>query len=189
MPDTQWPRFEVFVQEKPGKPHLDYGSVHAADIELALLNARDVFVRRPECNSLWVAPVPAIYSRTREELESGEAGETSPASDHLQKYRIFYKPKPAGTQTYQDTLEASSPQQALALALQTLAPQRPPDAWWVIPDEAFVESEPQDSESFFSPALDKRFRMSTDFHVVTAMRQMRAGEAHPADNEHRNRKE
>jgi hypothetical protein len=41
-------RFEVFQQERPGRPHRNIGSVHAPDVEMALLNARDVFARRPE---------------------------------------------------------------------------------------------------------------------------------------------
>ena len=46
MTDTQWPLYEVFEQERPGQPHRNAGAVHAPDPELALQNARDVFVRR-----------------------------------------------------------------------------------------------------------------------------------------------
>ena len=40
------PLWEVFVQKKPGVPFEHAGSVHAADKELALQNARDVYSRR-----------------------------------------------------------------------------------------------------------------------------------------------
>ncbi len=36
----QWPRFEVFKQDKVDGPIRNVGSVHAPDAELALLNAR-----------------------------------------------------------------------------------------------------------------------------------------------------
>jgi len=39
MTDTQWHRFEVFVQEKAGEPHQNVGAVHAPDEEIALQNA------------------------------------------------------------------------------------------------------------------------------------------------------
>ncbi len=68
MSDTQWNRYQVFVQESEGKPHLDYGSVHAPDPELALLNARDVFARRPDCVSMWIVPAEAIHVLTAENL-------------------------------------------------------------------------------------------------------------------------
>jgi ring-1,2-phenylacetyl-CoA epoxidase subunit PaaB len=81
MTDTQWPRFIVFQQAKVDAPHQYAGSVHAPDAEMALMNARDVFVRRPTCVSLWVVPSTAVFSRTAEELaekplsdESNEAG-------------------------------------------------------------------------------------------------------------------
>jgi ring-1,2-phenylacetyl-CoA epoxidase subunit PaaB len=69
--DTQWPRFEVFLQDREGSAHQDVGSVHAPDIDLALMNARDVFARRPRCTSLWVVPAEAITTRTQQELAAG----------------------------------------------------------------------------------------------------------------------
>ena len=60
MTDTQWPRYEVFKQDKPGKPHEAVGSVHAPDAEMAMLNARNVFVRRPSAVSLWVVAADVI---------------------------------------------------------------------------------------------------------------------------------
>ncbi len=45
-------------------PHLNCGSIHAPDGEMALLNARDVFVRRPDCVSLWVAPAARVAEVT-----------------------------------------------------------------------------------------------------------------------------
>ena len=45
MNDTQWPRWEVFKQDTPKKPHQAVGTVHATDPEHALLTARNVFAR------------------------------------------------------------------------------------------------------------------------------------------------
>ena len=88
MTDTQWNRYQVFVQESEGKPHLDYGSVHAPDPELALLNARDVFARRPDCVSMWVVPVEAIYSNTAEELQARKVIPT--ARSGYRRGTLFY---------------------------------------------------------------------------------------------------
>ena len=68
MMDSQWPRYEVFQQDREGRPHRNVGSVHAPDPEMAMQNARDVFVRRPACLSLWVVPAGAIFSKTAQEL-------------------------------------------------------------------------------------------------------------------------
>ena len=187
MPDTQWTRFQVFLQEKPGSPHLDMGSIHAPDKEMALLNARDVFVRRPACVSLWVAPVQSIYSRTAQEIQENgilsDTVEELPAEKEL--YFVFGKLKPSGTQTYLGTVEAAGASQALETAMETLSPGKPVFAWWVIPARSVVKSDLADIESLFEPALDKPFRLSTDFHTVSAMRQIKSGknegETHPED--------
>ncbi len=195
MSDTQWPRYQVFVQPEPGDPFFDWGTVHAPDEELALLNARDVFARRPPVNAMWVVPAEAIYSQTRQELEDrraagwnvGESEQSAPEdlspgpgrAERVDKepYVVFSKPKPAGMQTLLGSVDASHPQEALRLALETFAGQFPtgqaPHAWWVFPARLRIQSDPQDADSLFTPALEKPFRLSTDFHVVTEMRSMR----------------
>jgi ring-1,2-phenylacetyl-CoA epoxidase subunit PaaB len=144
--------------------------VHAPDPELALLNARDVFVRRPECSALWVVPAEAIYSRTAEEIQSQgirpEAGEATGEKT----FHIFCKRRSAGKQTLIGSIRAGTPLQALQAALAVYAPNQPAFCWWVIPEDSFTRSEPDEIDSLFAPARDKGFRLSTDFHTHSAMR-------------------
>jgi len=181
--DSQWPRYQVFLQDKQGAPHQDVGSVHAPDVEIALQNARDVFVRRPECVNLWVVPADMILSKTAQELEiwraafaanksGGEASQEINQSKEI--YYVFNKARSAGTQTLVGTVEASSPDQALNNALQKYSHEPPAFAWWVFPQRVVIRSEEDDIDSLFAPSLDKPFRMSTDFHTVSSMRQIRA---------------
>jgi ring-1,2-phenylacetyl-CoA epoxidase subunit PaaB len=175
MSDTQLPRYQVFLQEKPGLPHQDVGSVHAADPEMALLNARDVFVRRPECASLWVVPAEATFSRTRQQLAAGLDPEPEAPSSQAgpETYYVTCKPRPAGTQTLLGQVQADSPSAALQTALQQFTLSPPPFAWWVFPARLVLSSDPAEADSLFEPALDKPFRLSTDFHTLTQMRQIR----------------
>jgi len=48
------PLYEVFLRPRNGLAHRHVGSLHAADDEMALQNARDVYTRRGEANSIWV---------------------------------------------------------------------------------------------------------------------------------------
>jgi ring-1,2-phenylacetyl-CoA epoxidase subunit PaaB len=178
--DTQWPRYQVFLQERPGQAYMDVGSVHAPDAELALFNARDVFVRRPQCSGLWVVPVEAIYSRTAEELAAENASpiEADAAAAEVksaQLYYVFCKQKSAGTQTQVGQVEAVSPAQAMQLAVAAFDRPAPKTAlaWWVLPVGQVTANDPQDGPSLFSPAEEKPFRLSTDFHTVTAMRKIK----------------
>jgi ring-1,2-phenylacetyl-CoA epoxidase subunit PaaB len=58
----QWPMWEVFVRARRGVSHVHIGSLHAADSEAALQNARDVYTRRGEGVSVWVVPSSEIRS-------------------------------------------------------------------------------------------------------------------------------
>ena len=54
LASESWPMWEVFVRARRGISHVHIGSLHAADAETALQNARDVYTRRGEGASLWV---------------------------------------------------------------------------------------------------------------------------------------
>ena len=56
------PLWEVFIRSRTGLAHQHCGSVHAADAEMALQAARDVYTRRGEGLSLWVVPSAAIVA-------------------------------------------------------------------------------------------------------------------------------
>jgi ring-1,2-phenylacetyl-CoA epoxidase subunit PaaB len=184
--DTQWPRYEVFEQERPGQPHQNAGAVHAPDGELALLNARDVFVRRPQCHSLWVAPAGAIYARTAEELAADPAWRTAQAPPGAARttYQVFCKRSQRQAQTFvahAGVVEAGSPAEALRLAVEHLG-QEPAYVWWVVPEAAITRSEAADVAPMFEPALAKPFRMPNYYHVHTQLRAIQAG-GRPATNE------
>jgi ring-1,2-phenylacetyl-CoA epoxidase subunit PaaB len=50
----EWPLFEVFVRAKRGLNHVHVGSLRAADHEMAIHHARDLYTRRNEGVSIWV---------------------------------------------------------------------------------------------------------------------------------------
>lgn len=61
-PREQWPLWEVFVRPRRGISHVHAGSLHAPDATMALKNARDLYTRRNEGESIWVMPADAITS-------------------------------------------------------------------------------------------------------------------------------
>lgn len=160
--NTQWPRFEVFKQDTAKKRHQAVGSVHAPDAEVALLEARNVFVRRPRAISLWVAPANAIYSMTKQELEKDPSWhmEEIPASSARETYQIFRKSSQRRSMTFVDhigVVSAQSAKQALCQAIERFN-DKPAWVWWVVPEEAISRSHEDDFESWFAPALTKTYR-------------------------------
>ncbi len=51
----EWKLWEVFVRSRHGLVHKHIGSVRAVDADMALEHARDVYGRRNEVVSIWVA--------------------------------------------------------------------------------------------------------------------------------------
>ena len=54
MGASEWPLWEIFIRSQHGLAHKHVGSLHAADAEMAIRNARDVYTRRNEGVSIWV---------------------------------------------------------------------------------------------------------------------------------------
>lgn len=87
MTDSEGPLWEVFTQKKSGEPHEHAGSVHAADEELALQNARDVYSRRNEACSIWVVRAESIVASS-----PGDAGPFfDPSNDKVYRFPQFYQ--------------------------------------------------------------------------------------------------
>lgn len=81
-----WPLWEVFIRSKNGLDHKHAGSLHAADAQMAIENARDVYTRRMEGLSIWV--VESKYITASNPEEAGELFE--PAQDKIYRHPTFY---------------------------------------------------------------------------------------------------
>jgi ring-1,2-phenylacetyl-CoA epoxidase subunit PaaB len=81
-----WPLWEVFIRSKQGLDHKHAGSLHAADAQMAIENARDVYTRRQEGVSIWVVESKYIHATNPE--EAGELYE--PAADKVYRHPAFY---------------------------------------------------------------------------------------------------
>lgn len=78
--------WEVFIRSKHGLSHKHAGSLHAPDAEMALKNARDVYCRRSEGNSIWVVPSNQITASSPDEKEPLFA----PSDDKVYRHPTFY---------------------------------------------------------------------------------------------------
>ncbi len=81
-----WPLWEIFVRSKQGLSHKHVGSLHAADAEMAMQNARDVYTRRMEGVSIWVVESVHVTASDPDEKESM----FDPANDKVYRHPTFY---------------------------------------------------------------------------------------------------
>lgn len=87
MTSSEIPLWEVFIRPRNGLAHKHCGSVHAADAEMALQAARDVYTRRGEGQSVWVIRSADIVAS-----DPDERGELfDPATDKIYRHPTFYK--------------------------------------------------------------------------------------------------
>ncbi|HEX2908173.1 MAG TPA: hypothetical protein VHO69_14985 [Phototrophicaceae bacterium] len=150
MTENQWPRFVVFLQAQANTPQQYVGSVHAPDITLAQANARDVFVRQPQCVSLWIVPADAVLTFTRAALPQEEAWYNLPAGeqpDHW--YHIFQKHVERGPFVYTGDVQAATSESALKLAL-TSAKDRAALETWVVPADQLARISAEEIAALFA---------------------------------------
>ena len=83
----EWPLWEVFIRSRQGLGHKHAGSLHAADAQMAIQNARDVYTRRQEGVSIWVVPAEAITASSPDDKDVL----FDPANDKVYRHPTFYK--------------------------------------------------------------------------------------------------
>ena len=83
----EWPLWEVFIRSRQGLGHKHAGSLHAADAQMAIQNARDVYTRRQEGVSIWVVPAEEITASSPDNKEVL----FDPANDKVYRHPTFYK--------------------------------------------------------------------------------------------------
>ncbi len=81
------PLWEVFIRPRNGLNHKHVGSLHAADGDLALQAARDVYTRRGEGNSIWVVLSKEIIASDPDLSEEN----FDPSSDKIYRHPSFYE--------------------------------------------------------------------------------------------------
>jgi ring-1,2-phenylacetyl-CoA epoxidase subunit PaaB len=82
----KWPLWEVFIRARQGLDHKHAGSLYAADAQMAIENARDVYTRRNEGISIWVVESTRIHASNPSESESLY----DPANDKVYRHPSFY---------------------------------------------------------------------------------------------------
>jgi ring-1,2-phenylacetyl-CoA epoxidase subunit PaaB len=170
--DTQGARYYVFKQEAADSPHLNCGTVHAPDAELALLHARDVFVRRPDCISLWVVRAEDVSQVTSQGLADLEP-EPGPGGERV--YDVFTKSPGRGQHAWVGQVNARSPSQALRMAAETFSWEA--GVWWVAPHAAITASSSDEDASWYEAAKDKPFRHQSYYRTESLIRKIKAGQA------------
>lgn len=164
-PLDQLGTYEVFVQAKEGKPFQHEGIVHAADIELAYVLAKETFTRRFTCVSMYVTDTRDVFVSplTEGQLSAYNALPPVPsAQGNKEVYEIYHLLKRGKQHVHAGTVTASSPEEAMALANLQFGTGKLVFNVWAIQQKNIRFTTEADSDLWLT-LPEKKYRDASDY--------------------------
>lgn len=149
------------------------GTVHAPDAEIALLNARDVFARRPQAHAMWVVLNDHIFTKTHEQIVESAWDDASLSGGDEVNYCIFGKSTQQGQLEQLGSQAGTSAQSALRDFIEAYSGKNI-WFWWSFPASAVTSTEENEADSFFRPFEEHAFKDQAHYPVLTMMREIKA---------------
>lgn len=163
-PLDQFGTFEVFVQAKEGKPFQHEGAVHAPNLEMAYLLAKETFTRRFTCTSIYVVDTRNVFvSPTTEGDQSAYELIPGKVTDSGKKiFEIYQLPKRGKQHVHAGSVEASSPEQAMLIAKESLGAGKVVYNVWAIEKNNIRYTNPEEQD-LWNTLPEKKFRDASDY--------------------------
>ncbi len=181
-PLDQFETYEVFQQKKPHTPYVFVGLVHAPNLEMAFVFAKEQYSRRATCQGLWVAPTSAIHvsiftddSQSVYDILKPETHATTGGS--LEAYEIFTLKKRGKAHAHAGTVQAYSPEDALRAAKENFAGHSCVNIW-AIPTAELYRTDPADEDLWLN-LPEKKYREAAAYKVMEKINQFK--QAHSTD--------
>jgi ring-1,2-phenylacetyl-CoA epoxidase subunit PaaB len=161
----QFGTFEVFVQPKEGKPFQHEGIVHAPNLELAWVLAKETFTRRFMCTSLYVVDTRDVYVSPLTEGNTNAYNlipELTPQAGSKKNFEIYHLVKRGKQHVHVGTVQAALPQEAMQLAGKQLNNGKVVFNVWAIATEAIRFTTDEEKELWLT-LPEKKFRDASDY--------------------------
>lgn len=147
-PLDQLVTYEVFIQMKDGRAFEHTGIVHACNLEMAFLFAKEQFSRRYTCTGMWVVATENVFLSPYTDLEENvydQIPELSSKDDQqLEDFEIFHLTKRGKQHKHVGRVQACNYQQALSAAKSQYDGPTPILNVWVVRSADFLCTEEQD---------------------------------------------
>ncbi len=161
----QFGTYEVFVQPKEGKSFQHEGIVHAPNLELAYILAKEAFTRRFTCTSLYVTDTRDVFvSPLTEGNENAYDQITSSRSTSgiKKQFEIYHLPKRGKQHIHAGSVEASSPEEAMSKAKQKFNQGKIVFNIWAIETDKIRFTSAEEQELWLT-LPDKKFRDAAEY--------------------------
>ena len=165
VPLDQFGTFEVFVQPKEGKPFQHEGIVHAPNLEMAFVLAKETFTRRFTCVSLYVTETRNVFVSPMTDGDNNvyqfihdvpeQGGEKS-------SYEIFHLVKRGKQHIHIGTVQAVTPGEAMSESKKKLAGDKIVYNVWAVKSDDIRFTSPEEQELWLT-LPDKKFRDAANY--------------------------
>lgn len=163
-PLDQFVTFEVFVQPREGRPFQHEGVVHAPNLEMAWILAKETFTRRFTCASLYVADTRHVFVSPLTEGNQNAydlVPETGGPGEKQESYEIYHLLKRGKQHVHAGTVQASDPREAMARAKNEFKDKTVLNVWALrTADIRFTAGEEKD---LWITLPEKKFRDASDY--------------------------
>jgi ring-1,2-phenylacetyl-CoA epoxidase subunit PaaB len=165
MPLDQFGTYEVFVAPKEGKPFQHEGAVHAPNLEMAYILAKETFTRRFTCSSLNVVDTRDVYVSPMTEGEKNVYDlipDTTSQPDETKSYEIYHLIKRGKQHVQAGVAWASSAAEAISVAKTKFNSSKVVYNVWAIETNKirFTSAEEKD---LWNTLPEKKFRDASEY--------------------------
>lgn len=164
-PLDQFGTYEVFVQPKEGKPFQHEGIVHAPNLEMAYVLAKEAFTRRFMCVSLYVADTRDVYVSPMTEGEKNAYDfipEVSAPTGNKLSFEIYHLIKRGKQHVHIGSVTGSTPQEAMALAKSKYNTGKVIYNVWAIQTDK-IRFTTEEDKVLWITLPEKKFRDASDY--------------------------
>lgn len=164
-PLDQFGTYEVFVVPKEGKPFQHEGIVHAPNLELAFILAKEAFTRRFTCTSLCVVDTRNVYVSPLTEGVINvydQMAEASKSADAKVMFEVYHLIKRGKQHVHMGSVEAGSPLEAMSRAKQQFNTGKPVYNVWVIRAQDIRFTSREESDLWLT-LPEKKFRDAAEY--------------------------
>lgn len=163
-PLDQFGTFEVFVQPKEGKPFQHEGIVHAPNLELAYVLAKETFTRRFVCVSIYVVDTRDVFVSPMTDGNQSAYEVLDDLKDGVgnKSFEIYQLAKRGKQHVHSGSVTAASPAGAMSKAKSELAQGKVVYNVWAIETSSIRFTLPEDWE-FWLTLPEKKFRDAADY--------------------------
>jgi ring-1,2-phenylacetyl-CoA epoxidase subunit PaaB len=165
-PMDQFGTYEVFVQPKEGKPFQHEGIVHAPNLEMAFVLAKEGFTRRFLCISLHVVDTRHVYVSPMTEGDTNAYDfiyDVPEQGVDKKDYEIYHLLKRGKQHVHVGRVSAVTPAEAMAEAKKVIAPNsKTVFNIWTIPTSEIRFTQPDEAQLWLTLS-EKKFRDASNY--------------------------